>query len=200
LPDDPAYEKLRGDVEDFLAEVEQAKIPADLEDASNRLGNAEGKRGYEVAQRAAEKMDALISRCKGGIPKEGQQCLGFRPSISQGLGNSLQQILQAMGAQGTGQGMRDGYSMFNNQMALYGPGAATLGGRQAGGRGDIGRPGEAGRHTVAGGDRDPGPLPKPAAGRVRLQPDARFPLRYRDLVGEYFRAIAETQEQTETKR
>jgi len=25
-----------------------------------------------------------------------------------------------------------------------------------------------------------------------LQPDAKFPLRYRDLVGEYFRVMAET--------
>ena len=34
-----------------------------------------------------------------------------------------------------------------------------------------------------------------AAGRVRLQPDAKFPLRYRDMVGEYFRAIAESEEE-----
>ncbi|HXR08409.1 MAG TPA: hypothetical protein VN765_13815 [Candidatus Acidoferrum sp.] len=32
-------------------------------------------------------------------------------------------------------------------------------------------------------------------GRVRLQPDAKFPLRYRDLVGEYFRAVAESQKE-----
>jgi hypothetical protein len=30
---------------------------------------------------------------------------------------------------------------------------------------------------------------------VRLQPDARFPLHYRDLVGEYFRVIGESEKQ-----
>ena len=29
-------------------------------------------------------------------------------------------------------------------------------------------------------------------GRVRLQPDAKFPLQYRELVGEYFRVMAES--------
>ena len=44
------------------------------------------------------------------------------------------------------------------------------------------------------------PVPLGTAGSVRLQPDAKFPLRYRDLVGEYFRAIAESQDQPESKR
>ena len=42
---------------------------------------------------------------------------------------------------------------------------------------------------------DAGLAPPEGPGRVRLQPDARFPLRYRDLVGEYFRAVAESQKE-----
>jgi hypothetical protein len=39
--------------------------------------------------------------------------------------------------------------------------------------------------------------PGEPSGRVRLQPDAKFPLRYRELVGEYFRVMAETGKEDE---
>jgi hypothetical protein len=42
---------------------------------------------------------------------------------------------------------------------------------------------------------NPGLAQPEAPGRVRLLPDAKFPLRYRDLVGEYFRAVAESQKE-----
>jgi hypothetical protein len=39
-------------------------------------------------------------------------------------------------------------------------------------------------------------LPPPEGpGHVRLQTDAKFPLRYRDIVGEYFRVIAESEKE-----
>ncbi len=39
-------------------------------------------------------------------------------------------------------------------------------------------------------------MPQPQGpGRVRLPPDAKFPLRYRDLVGEYFKSVAESQKE-----
>ncbi len=42
-----------------------------------------------------------------------------------------------------------------------------------------------------------GAVPPGTPGRVRLQPDAKFPLKYRDLVGEYFKSIAETATESE---
>ena len=199
VPDDPAYETLRGDVEDFIQAVKDAEVEKDLGEAGRLLANAEGKPGYETAQRAADKMDALISKCQS-MPKDGQACLRFRPSLSQGLGNTLQQILAAMGSNpGQNGGGRDGYSMFANDLSLYGSNAA-LAGEQAGGRGDRGRANTPLSERVGGDARDPGLRPPGTAGSVRLQPDAKFPLRYRDLVGEYFRAIAESQDQPESKR
>jgi len=61
--------------------------------------------------------------------------------------------------------------------------------RRAGGRQDRGgnqSSSASGRQLarVANDPNDPG-VPQPKHGRVRLQPDAKFPLRYRDLVGEY---------------
>jgi hypothetical protein len=78
-------------------------------------------------------------------------------------------------------------------VALYGPNV-ELAGEQAGGRRD-GNQGTGRSRQIArvGGTAEDPSLPKgEGPGRVRLQPDAKFPLRYRELVGEYFRAIAET--------
>jgi len=129
------------------------------------------------------------------MPNKGKQCLTarFRPKLSKpGLGESLQQILAAL-TSGSGQGGRDGYGMFNEDLALYGPNA-ELAGEQAGGqRENEGGRGRGQQIARVGGDvRDPALGPPGAPGRVRLQPDAKFPLRYREVVGEYFRAIAET--------
>jgi len=45
---------------------------------------------------------------------------------------------------------------------------------------------------LAGEAPEAGLSPAEMPGRVRLQPDAKFPLRYRELVGEYFRVMAES--------
>ena len=103
------------------------------------------------------------------------------------------QILAALGV-GQGQGGRDGYGLFNEDVAVYGPNV-QLAGEQAGGRGETRA--DAARHDqqVAGDARDAGLAQPEGPGRVRLLPDAKFPLRYRDLVGEYFRAVAESQKE-----
>jgi hypothetical protein len=77
-------------------------------------------------------------------------------------------------------------------MALYGPNADLAGAQ--GGEGDL--PPRAARdqtgRAAAAGAADPHLAPPDTSARVRLQRDAKFPLRYRHLVGEYFRAIAES--------
>jgi hypothetical protein len=193
LPAEPQFDPLRKDVNDFLKAVREAKIEDDIETSGKSLGESDAMTGHALAKLAAEKMDKLIAKCQG-LPQQGQQCLRFRPSMSQSMGNSLQQILAAMGAgAGQGQGGRDGYGMFNDQVALYGPNV-QLAGQQAGGRGETGtgRANASGR--IAGDANDPALNATTAPGRVRLQPNAKFPLQYRDIVGEYFKAIAETEE------
>jgi hypothetical protein len=67
-----------------------------------------------------------------------------------------------------------------------------LAGEQAGGEG--GSRGD-GRQPLAISADGPPNADLPAnetPGHVRLQPDAKFPLRYRELVGEYFRVMAES--------
>jgi hypothetical protein len=197
VPDDPAYQPLRSDVEKFLQAVAQAGIEADLGGAAIALDEPDAVAGFGLARQAAEKMDRLIGRCQG-LAGQAEQCLAhFQPKLSKpGLGNTLNQILAAMGAGNGAENGRDGYALFNEAVALYGPNV-ELAGEQAGRRGDTGSGGGPQAAQIAGEAHDPG-LPQPeTAGHVRLQPDAKFPLRYRDLVGEYFRVIAESEKEGE---
>ncbi|HUR56804.1 MAG TPA: hypothetical protein VM029_03785 [Opitutaceae bacterium] len=193
VPAEPQYDALRKDVTNFLNAVSAAKIEDDMAAAAKSLAESDAMTGQALAQVAAEKMDRLIAKCQG-LSQQGQQCLSFRPSVSSSLGNSLAQILAAMGAgPGGGEGGRDGYGMFNDQVALYGPNV-QLAGQQAGGRAATGGGRAAAASRVTGDANDPALNQATAPGRVRLQPDAKFPLQYRDIVGEYFKAIAETEE------
>ncbi len=195
VPADAPYDPLRRDVNAFLQAVADARIEDDQKSAADALEVPNTMLGYALAQAAAEKMDRLIARCSA-LPGQGEQCLTarFQPKLSEpGLGNSVGQILAALGA-GNGQGGGDGYALFNEAVGLYGPNA-ELAGEQAGGRTDTSRAGGGGVQQLAGDARDSGSPQSDTAGHVRLQPDAKFPLRYRDLVGEYFRAIAESQKE-----
>jgi len=198
LPQDPEYDPLRQDVHEFLDAIGDAKIEPDLAGSVRLLNDLDGK-GAALAQAAAEKMDRLIAKCSG-LPQQGKLCLRFQPKIQQALGNTLEQILAAMGAHsGNGESGRDGYALFNDDVALYGP-DMELAGEQAGGRRDTGPTDGRRAERLAGDPAGPGLKPPDTPARVRLQPEARFPLRYRDLVGDYFRAIAESESGEGEKR
>jgi hypothetical protein len=197
VPADAEFDPMRQDVNQFLKAVADAKIEEDLANAAKTLDEPDTMAGHMLAQMAAEKMDKLIGKCNG-MPQQGQQCLTahFQPKLTKpGLGNTLAQIMAALN-EGNGQGGRDGYALFNEDVALYGPNM-ELAGEQAGNRGDTsGRAAQAAQ-TVAGGAPDAGLPQHETPGHVRLQPDAKFPLRYRELVGEYFRVMAESQKEEE---
>jgi len=194
VPTDAEYDPLRRDVNEFIQAVADAQIENDQQSAADALDVPNTMTGYALAQLAADKMDRLIGRCSG-LPQQGEQCLArFWPKLTKsGVGSSVQQILAAMGTN-NGQGAGDGYALFNEDVGLYGPNV-ELAGEPAGGRGDIGS--SAGRNveSVAGGAGDSGLPQSEISGRVRLQPEAKFPLRYRDLVGEYFRVVAESEQE-----
>jgi hypothetical protein len=180
-------------VQKFIKAVEEAKLDQELRDSIKAMGEPDTMTAHALAKSAAEKMAKLIGQCNG-LPQNGKQCLTarFKPKISNALGNTMEQIMAAMGM-GSGQGGRDGYSLFNDDVALYGPNV-ELAGEQAGGRSDSAASAGQRSQRVGSDAKDPGLKTVEATGRVRLQPDAKFPLRYRELVGEYFKAIAETQD------
>jgi len=192
LPPDAEYDPLRNDVSQFLQAVADAKIEQNLGDAAKSLDQPDVLAGHALAQQAAADMDRLIARCNE-FPDQGEQCLTahFQPKLAQpGLGGTLQQILAAMNS-GNGQGGENGYSLFNQDVALYGPNA-ELAGAQAGGRNETSPNAGQRFETVTGGGPDANTPANETSGLVHLQTDAKFPLQYRDLVGEYFRVMAET--------
>ncbi len=199
VPNDSAYQPLRDDVQDFLKAVQEEKIDQDMADALKNLNERDPGSAHALAQLAADKMDKLISKCNG-LPKQGKQCTTarFRPKLSK-AGSSLGQILSAMSGNGGGEG-GEGYGLYGEDVGLYGP-DMELAGEQSGGRRDReGSEGSGRSRTIAfmaGDSADPALPPPGTPGRVRLQPDAKFPLKYRDLVGEYFRSIAETATESE---
>jgi hypothetical protein len=191
VPRQPAYEQLHQDVNDFLQAAGDLNIYEDLAGAAKALEEPDPFAGHALALHAAQKMDRLIARCNSAVPDAGQGLvLRFAPVLAKpGLGGTFAQILAALGV-GPGQGGRDGYGLFNEDAALYGPNI-PLAGDQAGGRSDLRADAVLRDQQVAGDARDAGWARPEGPGRVRLLPDAKFPLRYRDLVGEYFRAVAE---------
>jgi hypothetical protein len=193
LPPGAEYDMLRDGVNSFLAGVLAEGIAEELEEATGKFLEHDGVLGAVHARTALEKMNKFISRCKAesmlGMAK---QCLKFQPSLAEAMGNTLEQIVASMNSGSGGSGM-DGYSMVANQMALYGPNMELMG--EQGGREPATTSAVAGGPGSAADGEPEQELPTPGSpGRVKLQHDARFPLRYRDLVGEYFRAIAESQD------
>ncbi len=197
VPADAEFDPLRADVNQFLKAVADAKIEEYLTNAAKTLEEPDTMTGHTLAQMAADEMDKLVGKCNG-LGDKAQQCstAHFTPKLCKpGLGDTLQQIMAALNT-GNGQGGRDGYGLFNEDVALYGPNV-ELAGEQAGGQGDAGGRGGQQMATLPGGAPDADLPQNEVSGHVRLQPDAKFPLRYRELVGEYFRVMAETGKENE---
>ena len=202
VPNDAEYGPLRDDVGNFLKALAETKADEDINIAVQSLHEKDNMTGYAFAQLAADKLDKLVGKCQG-LPNQGKQCMTarFHPKISK-AGSSLGQILAAMGANsGDGDGGQDGYGLFNDDVGLYGPNM-ELAGEQSGGKRDENGEGSGRGQRIAstpGDPNDPSLAPAGAPGRVRLQPDAKFPLKYRDIVGEYFKSIAETATEEEKR-
>lgn len=195
LPDESRYDQLRSTVDDFIDAVNAAGIRDDLDGAAGHFSGSEGPAGHGLARSAAEKMDRLVARCQPMSSGDMQmECLKFQPAL-QTLGESaIQQVLNAAASLGTGGSGTGGYGLYGQDVGLYGPDVQLPGG-EGGGRGlGFGEAAASGQGVAASDAVDPQLDPvavRPA--RVRIQRDAKFPLSYRELVGEYFRAIAETE-------
>ena len=201
LPKDAEYNDLRETADAFLVAVRAAGIADDLAAAAGGFADLDGKRACPKAESALEKMEKLVKKCSPAGMGAPDFRTVFQPTLADAMSSSVDQILAAMGmgaAGGSGSGGSDGYSMFADDVALYGPHA-----EMSGGAGELGGVGSAAAGDGAGeartdfrrdatDARDPGLDGTGARPRVRLERDARFPLRYRTLVGEYFRVIAET--------
>jgi len=199
LTDEEKFVPLRNEVNAFLKSVADAQIEQTLDETARFLAEPDPSQAFKWALATANEMDKLISKCSSDLLGPAKECLHFQPSVQKSMGNTLEQILAAMGSQNGGDG-ENGFTWFNHDIGVYGP-DMELAGPQGGGGREIERSGGAGVVRVTGGTAESPPVPTTnSPARVKLQPDAKFPLRYRDLVGEYFRAIAESDQPEGSKR
>src|SRR5207302_3415488 len=131
----------------------------------------------------------FIGHCNGMGSCAGT-CLKFQPTLSQGLGNTVGQMLASMGlSTGVGNGGIGGYSAMRSSLmnvGLYG--TLPLRGQESGGQ----RGGKAnrGRATNAAGEPDANDNPDNSGTAAKQQAsgqaDAPVPAQYKKRVGEYF--------------
>ena len=190
VPDDDEFAELKQTATDFLKRIADADIQTDLNTATEKFSLLDGPGAYTPAQDAAYKMIALLEKLDAeDLDGAGELALRFQPGVGDAMARTLAEVLAALrGGMGVGGG---GFGLLGNDVGLYGP-DMELAGEPLEGQGEPQGSSSAPSHdkSVAGPpDKD---LPQPGPAAVRLERNARFPLRYRNLVGEYFRIIAES--------
>jgi hypothetical protein len=192
LPDDEKLRELKETAKDFVREVRQTGALDDMVEAESALAGFIAAKAADEAKEAADKLDKLIKKCQG-MAGQGQMCLKFSPGLSQGMGDTIAQLLGQMGL-GSGSGAGGGYSAARSgmdRMGLYGN-MPTMQGN------DGGNP-EKSQNEAAGpgfarGARSPeNQNTIKATGSTANEGTSRFeaPPVYRRRVADYFRRLAE---------
>lgn len=202
VPDEPDFDQLRDTARQFVSDVERSGAIEAMGDAVAGLAEFSGTRGYQKAQEAADLLAALMKQCENqGMGQAGSQCLKFQPSLSNCLGDTVQQMLGEMGlktgqgGQGMGTAGQGGFSSRRGggrDMGLYGemPGMPQGGG----GGGEQNNPWSdrfaQGGSPHANPDRDTwaDTNAQQAAGGVS---EGSIPIRYRRRVGRYFQRLSD---------
>lgn len=139
LPDNEQFDKLRETATKFAAELRASGAGDEMTEVETSLTDFRGGKAYEHAEEAARILDSFLSKCQG-MGGEGGKCLSFNPSLSQSIGDSIDQLLADAGlsrGNGKGQGQgRGGYSTRsgNRNVGLYG-GMGSMGSKTASGQG-----------------------------------------------------------------
>jgi hypothetical protein len=191
LPDTLDLDELRRSAAEFTKKVRESGAAEAMTDSESALAVFAGTRGHEKAEKAADILEQFIKKCDGNCP-QGGNCQGhvlFQPTLSDGMGNTLGQLLAGMSA-GNGYGM--GMGGFS-PMGLYGglPIAGGLEGRldnvdmplnpSARSQGVVPNANPDTQTSVE--DRNPGN----AVGASEVE----TPVQYRRDVGRYFQRVSE---------
>jgi hypothetical protein len=130
LPDDPRLDKLRATATQFSQALRESGAGEVMDSAEQGLAEFNGKQGHAEAERAADILESLMSKCQG-MGGQCKSCLpAFNPSLSQCMSQTLDQLMKdagfgmGMGNQpGAGMGAGGGYSAQRSQaqnIGLYG--------------------------------------------------------------------------------
>ena len=192
LPERPELKKLRATAMKFVKDVRGSGAAEALTGSEAALADFAGTRAYEKAKEAAEILNRFVKRCQG----EGEmnsQCHGaliFQPTLCQGMGNTIAQLLAEMGIGSSG-GM-GGYGtmgLYGNTAGMSGFGSGEFGEPT---EGSEGRGEEQGANASSGGNPDIyGSGEDAAGGTATSASEAGVPLRYRRAVRQYFQRLSE---------
>jgi hypothetical protein len=197
----PELATFKADVDAFSQALDDAQIDTLMDEAAK---NAEGGRSTDAASNALMALQSLDLLFQGGNAMSGA-CRGgddLRFDLRQSLSDTLQQMMQALGAKagqggqpgGTGSGPMgsggtgSGYSMPGANVPAYGPPRSSFaapgggtGGSAAGGRGRGGRGDDA--PEVAGDSVD---LEATREQALPPPPPDKVPEKYREAVKRFF--------------
>ena len=187
LPDKEELKEFRESAEKFVKDLRKSGAAEAMAGAESALGEFAPTRGHKKAQQAADILKKFIKECKG-MGNCACKGLKFQPTVCKAIGNSLEQLLAAMGM-GSGMGGGSGMDGFG-PTGLYGglpPALANPGEASGGGEGNARREGGSPINNRDGGP--PGELFAPGAAAGANA--AAVPVRYRRQVGQYFQHVAE---------
>ena len=194
LPERPELKKLRETALKFAADVRGSGAAEALAGSEAALADFAGSRAYEKAKEASEILNRFIKRCQGDgdLSAECQCVLVFQPSLCQGMGNTVAQLLaeMGMGSRG-GMGGSGGFGamgLYGNTAGMSGMGSGQLGEPKSGSEG-----GDDQQAASAGGGNPDvfGPGDVTGAGAAASASEAGVPLRYRRAVRQYFQRLSE---------
>jgi uncharacterized protein YdcH (DUF465 family) len=194
LPDDPKLDPLRETAKKFAEAVRASPAAEQMQGSENALAEFNGADAAQLSKRAADTLKEFISQCQG-MGDEAGLCLKFQPNLASGLGNTVQQLLEAQGlsmSRGTGAG--GGYSARRstlNNVGLYGslPRMSRNAAKNGNGRNTPG-----GAETGGGSPTDPSdPNGYRTGGRLQAagESGANIPAGYRKKVGAYFERVSD---------
>ena len=189
LPNEPDLDRLRRTAADFVKEVRASGAAEAMSEAESSLAEFATTRGHEKAKAAADILEQFIKKCDGNcnLPNDCQGHIFFQPSLGDGMGNTMGQLL--------GMGMGNGFGMNGlSAMGIYG-GMPIVGGME-------GWMGNDQQSIMSQSRRTSGTVPKsnpdartsnenPGIGNASGANEGEIPVQYRREVGKYFQRVAE---------
>lgn len=180
-------------VAEIVEKLREMNVLRDQNDAATLAQAGQGRYAFQAAEDAADKLETLLTQCQnpGGMAADDiDKRLGL---TWEQISLSLEQLAESRGLPGTGSGdFGSGYYGSRTNVRLLGP-HSTGQGREGPGERGTGR--DANPQSRPRGDRaeDPEQInPEQAADRSdNVQSMPGVPIRFRGLVEEYFRRLAD---------
>jgi len=187
LPSDPKLDLLRQTATQFAKAVGASPADGQMRDSQSSLDMFAGTQASASAHDAARTLSSFIHRCNG-MGSCASQSLAFNPTLSDGLGDSINQLL-AMGAVGMGGGA-GGYSAYASSLDNIGLfGTIPLMSQESGNGGQADSGLATADNSAANGKTNPDAIPLYGPQRAQGVGTAPVPPQYQKRVDDYFQRV-----------